>query len=495
MTLNELIAKAGIKTLSRTGNGDILVTGISCDSRSVAAGDLFVAIPGTKVPGDVFIPAALSQGAVAVVSECAPDGASGDQSAPWVQVENARRALGLLGRSLWQVDTGAMRLVGITGTNGKTTIAHLYKMLFDRFFGAEKTWMFGTIDYELGTERKDAVHTTPESLDIFRLISAAPARPQAIVMEVSSHALALDRVSGLTFDLGVFSNLTHDHLDFHGTMENYYRAKKRLFTEFMKRDGCAVVNIDDPWGRRLVREIGQKQAITFGKSPDADVRIVNADCSWKRTMIELDSRGTRLRFESPLRGTFNVYNMTALYAGAHALAIDDTTIEKTFMATGTVTGRMDPVPLDAPFTVVVDYAHTPDALVNILQAVRFLTKGRIICVFGCGGDRDRTKRPLMGKAVADGADEAIVTSDNPRSEKPAAIVDEILRGMPLDFPHQVILDRRSAIQKALEKARSGDCVVIAGKGHESYQEINGVRHPFTDKEIAVALWNAGGSDA
>jgi UDP-N-acetylmuramoyl-L-alanyl-D-glutamate--2,6-diaminopimelate ligase len=273
-------------------------------------------------------------------------------------------------------------------------------------------------------------------------------------------------------------------------MENYYQAKKRLFIDFLKKDGCCVVNIDDPYGRRLVQEIGGRHRVTFGKSAGADVRIIDAECSWDGTTIELDARGKRLRIASALRGCFNVYNMTGLCAGAVALSFDEKGIERAFASVETVEGRMDRVMLDAPFSVIVDYAHSPDALVNILQTSRPLTKGKLICVFGCGGDRDRTKRPLMGKAVADFSDEAVVTSDNPRSERPESIIEEILAGMPLDFPHRVIADRRQAVRKAMEIARPGDCVVIAGKGHETYQEIKGVRYPFNDRDIAVEMYKA-----
>jgi len=487
MIFDKLLKQTDLRIVATGGSGNPDIADISCDSRTVGKGDLFVAIPGTKMQGDAFIADAVGRGAAAVVSGNKPD----NVTVPWVQIENPRRALGLLGKTLWQVNVDAMQLVGITGTNGKTTTAHLYKKLFEQRFGAERVWMFGTIDYQLGTVTMAASHTTPESIDLFRLIGKAGARPpKAVVMEVSSHSLALDRVGGLVFDVAVFTNLTQDHLDFHQTMENYYQAKKRLFTDFLKKDGCCVVNIDDPYGKRLAVEIGGRRCATFGKSADADVRIVDAECSWDGTTIELDARGKRLRIASALRGFFNVYNMTGLYAGAVALSFDEKVIERAFASVETVQGRMDRVMLDAPFSVIVDYAHSPDALVNILQTSRPLTKGKLICVFGCGGDRDRTKRPLMGKAVADFSDEAVVTSDNPRSERPESIIEEIIAGMPLDFPHRVIADRRQAVRKAMEIARAGDCVVIAGKGHETYQEIKGVRYPFNDRDMAVEMYKA-----
>jgi len=323
------------------------------------------------------------------------------------------------------------------------------------------------------------------------LLAGAAAAPKALVMEVSSHSLSLDRIGGLAFDCAVFTNLTQDHLDFHRTMERYYQAKKRLFTDFVKKEGWRIVNIDDVWGRRLAAEIGPDHTVTYGKAADADIRIVNFSCGWQGTEIELLEGNERVGFASSLRGAFNIYNMAAFYAGARAIdrTLAPSMIAAAFAEVGTVAGRMEVATLDASFTVVVDYAHTPDALTNILQAVRPMTEGRIICVFGCGGDRDRTKRPLMGRAVADLADEAIVTSDNPRGEKPEAIIDEILAGMPLDFPHRVIVDRKEAIRQALTLGKQGDCIVIAGKGHETYQEVAGVRRSFDDREIVAALWN------
>jgi UDP-N-acetylmuramoyl-L-alanyl-D-glutamate--2,6-diaminopimelate ligase len=484
MNLDTLLTRSALAIAGRGGNGSPEITGIACDSRRVKKGDLFVAIPGTKLAGDAFVADALARGATAVVSEQAPAGIM----APWIRTTNARFALGALATAFWGIDIDALHLVAITGTNGKTTTAHLFKNLLAERFSERAVWMFGTIEYHLGNEIHPATHTTPETHTIARLIGAAPEKPSAVAMEVSSHSLALDRVGGLLFDLALLTNLTQDHLDFHKSMENYYQAKKRLFTGYVKQKGWCVINIDDPWGRRLCGELAGKQVVTFGKAADAQVRIVQSRCSWDGTIVEIEAQGKRTTFSSALRGDFNVYNMTGMVAGALALSFDVASIERAFSATMTVPGRMDRVPLDAPCAVIVDYAHTPDALVNILQTSRPLTKGKLICVFGCGGDRDRTKRPLMGSAVAANSDEAIVTSDNPRSERPTAIIEEILAGMPLDFPRRVIADRRQAIKKALEIAGRGDCVVIAGKGHETYQEIKGVRNPFNDRDVATETW-------
>jgi UDP-N-acetylmuramoyl-L-alanyl-D-glutamate--2,6-diaminopimelate ligase len=483
MNFDTLLLKSGIPVLARNGIAAGEIGDIAVDSRTTKPGDLFIAIPGTRLDGTGYIADAISRGAAAIVGEKP----LWPLEAPYAQVANARSAAGRLGAALWSVSTDTIESTGITGTNGKTTIAHLFRAFYEKRFGAEMVWMFGTIDYTLGGLRTMATHTTPESVEIFRLLAGAPSLPRALVMEVSSHSLALDRISGLAFDCAVFTNLTQDHLDFHGTMEKYYLAKKRLFTDFMKKGGRRVINIDNAWGRRLAGEIGPENVVTYGKAADADVRIVNFSCGWEGTSVQLLDNRERIDFSSTLRGTFNVYNMAAFYAAVRSE--DRGLIAAAFAEVGTVAGRMEVVPLAAPFTVVVDYAHTPDALTNILQAARPMTEGRILCVFGCGGDRDRTKRPLMGRAVADGADEAIVTSDNPRSEDPRAIISEILAGMPLDFPHRVIADRKEAIRTALLLAKPGDCLIIAGKGHETYQEIAGVRHPFDDRNIAAALWN------
>ncbi|MDO5575678.1 MAG: UDP-N-acetylmuramoyl-L-alanyl-D-glutamate--2,6-diaminopimelate ligase, partial [Fibrobacter sp.] len=336
-------------------------------------------------------------------------------------------------------------------------------------------------------------NTTPESVDIFRLIANAEQKPKAVVMEVSSHSLIMNRVCGLEFDLAVWTNLTQDHLDFHKSMEAYYLAKKQLFIKNMKPDGVAVINIDDQWGKRLAGEIKDKHVMTYGADSTADVRICSSSCDWNGCNLEISFNGESMIIDSPLRGDFNLYNITAMVSGGIALRVSSETIRLSCESIQTVPGRMERVAIDAPFSVIVDYAHTPDALTNVLKTARKLTSGKLICVFGCGGDRDKTKRPLMGTEVAQNCDEAIVTSDNPRSEKPQTIINGILPGIPLDFPHVAIADRKEAIARALRTAKAGDCVVVAGKGHENYQEIQGVRHHFDDREVVVELYKSMGN--
>ena len=482
MMWNELLKTCVVK--STGGEGNPAITDVICDSRKAISGSLYVSIPGYKVQGDAYINDAVAKGACAVLSQ------NPQPQCPvaWAQIDNPRKSLGRVSRLVWGIDLFNIMCVGITGTNGKTTTAHLFKTLLSGLFGEREVWMFGTIRYVAQGKTQPAHNTTPEAAEIFRDMHEAGEPPSAIVMEVSSHSLALDRVAGLEYDAALFTNLTQDHLDFHPTMEDYYQAKKLLFTQYLKKTGRAVINIDDAWGKRLATELGAAPCVTFGTSESAEVRIVKWHCGWNETALTADIHGKRYSFSSRLAGFFNVYNMAALIAGAHALSIPMNRVALSLAAATTVAGRMERVEIDARFSVFVDYAHTPDALKNVLSTARELTSGKLICVFGCGGDRDRKKRPLMAEAVAKNCDEAIVTSDNPRTEKPEAIIGEILAGVPLDFPHLVIVDRKEAIRKSLSLARPGDCIVIAGKGHEDYQEIQGVRHHFDDKEEVIGAF-------
>lgn len=488
---NELIENLKSDIIDKVGDADPIVNDIVYDSRKVKQGTVFVAVPGLKVHGDSFIEQAIKDGAVAVVSE----NRQKDLSVPYIVVKDARSAIGILGKKLFNIDLSAIKKVGVTGTNGKTTTVSLYKNLFDTVYGEEYSWMFGTVENKLGKNVVEATHTTPESIDIFRYIGNCENRnyenkPKALAMEVSSHSLALSRVAGLEFDIAVWTNLTQDHLDFHKTFEEYYSAKKLLFTKHLTIGGVGVINIDDEYGKRLARELSSDtKKITYGKNEESNVRIVDWHCGFGGTSVEIVFNNEVMNFKSALCGYFNIYNITAMIAGAFALGIDNNKIAESLSSMKTVAGRMDKVEIDAPYNVIVDYAHTPDALVNVLKTSAELTSGRLICVFGCGGDRDKTKRPLMGKAVCENCDAAIVTSDNPRSEKPQRIIDDIVRGMPLDFPTVAIVDRAEAIKHALANARENDCIVVAGKGHETYQEVNGVKHHFDDKEIIVKLYN------
>ncbi|MCL1907682.1 MAG: UDP-N-acetylmuramoyl-L-alanyl-D-glutamate--2,6-diaminopimelate ligase [Propionibacteriaceae bacterium] len=484
MLLRELVENSAVSVISSEGGTEIEITDVVYDSRQVTPGALYVAIPGTKAHGDSFIEQARQAGARAIVSENPHEGLG----VPWVQVANPRQGLGMMGRCFFGVDLTQMTTIGITGTNGKTTTAYLMKHLLDKHVGPEHGWMFGTTGNVLGAKRFEATHTTPESIDIFRLMSQVTEPPRGLVMEVSSHSLALDRVAGMEFDLGVWTNLTQDHLDFHGTMEDYYTIKKRLFTQYLKPAGCAIINVDDEYGRRLAGELADDcRVVTFGHD-NADVLIEVSKCSWSGIRMVLTYDNQTYRFTAPLTGEFNLSNLTAMLTAGFVLDMDVMTLEKVAATAPGVPGRMEVVDIHAPFTVVVDYAHTPDALINILSTASALTTERVICMFSCGGDRDRTKRPIMGRAVAEHCDYAVVTSDNPRSEDPEQIIAEILPGMTPGFGYEVVPDRREAIRTALTMARPGDCVIIAGKGHETFQEIQGVRHHFDDREEVVTAW-------
>jgi UDP-N-acetylmuramoyl-L-alanyl-D-glutamate--2,6-diaminopimelate ligase len=477
----------GVQQRASGGEGNPLVVDICYDSRRVTPGAAFVAIAGFAADGMRFIDDALARGACAVVSEQPLT----SLKLPWVQVPNARRALGELAARLWDSALQDITSVAVTGTNGKTSCATLIHALLAQRFGAASSWLFGTVVYVMGAVTQEASRTTPESADMFRLMAhAASGRPRALVMEVSSHALQLNRVAAMSYDVALFTNLTQDHLDFHKTMEAYYQAKKLLFCEYIKPSGHAVINIDDPWGLRLAQELnGLRAVLTYGEHPEALVRICGWKTSWSGSELSVVCAGSTLTVCSALCGQFNRANLCAAVAVGCALGLDGPTIEAGISAVGAIDGRLQRLPLTAPFTVVVDYAHTPDALEKLLATARELTEGQLICLFGCGGDRDTTKRALMAEAVARGADEAVVTSDNPRSEDPQTIIDAVLAGMPLDFPFRVEVDRERAIARALGSAKAGDCVVIAGKGHETYQEIAGVRHPFDDREVAARQWS------
>lgn len=468
----------------RGGEGNPEVSDIVYDSRLAAPGSVFMAIPGFNVRGEEFINDAIQRGAVAVISENRQSGCA----APWAVVPDARRMLGIFARKLWNINFDTMVTVGITGTNGKTTTVGFYWNLFRHLYGTKASWMFSTVIYELGDRTEDALRTTPEASDLLRFIGTAKDKPKALTMEVSSHALELHRVEGFLFDIAVWTNLSQDHLDFHGNMDAYYTAKKKLFQNNIKSDGIAVINIDDKWGRKLAADLSGVKQVTYGFADEADARIVDSKTEWSGTEIDVSFRGRQMHFRSHLAGFFNVYNMAALVTGAASTGISEADIQACFDNTKSIPGRMERVDIPASFSVIVDYAHTPDALQSVLSTAGKLTPERVICVFGCGGGRDKGKRPLMGDVVAHTCDEAIVTTDNPRSEDPQKIIDEILDGMPLDFPHHVITDRREAIKKALQIARRGDSVIIAGKGHEPYQEINGVRHHFDDREVVVEVF-------
>jgi UDP-N-acetylmuramoyl-L-alanyl-D-glutamate--2,6-diaminopimelate ligase len=453
------------------------------DSREVAPGDLFVAIRGEKADGLAHVPEALSRCAVAVVAEAPPPAAS---AVPWVRVESARRALALLAARLAGNPAEKLVLAGVTGTNGKTTTAVLLQSLLGKRHGS--AGFLGTIGYRIGAREVPADRTTPDAAALQRLLAEIVREGIAAAsMEVSSHALALDRVEGCRFDLTVFTNLTRDHLDFHRDMEAYGAAKRHLF-DLRKPGAAAVVNAGDPFGHRLAGDVGGR-VVTFASGTTADVTAESIRCDLSGTSFDAVFRGGRFRVASPLLGRFNVDNLLGAAAGGLALGMAPAEIAAGLAAVSRVPGRLEPVSAGQPYAILVDYAHTEDALERLLRAVRELTDRKIILVFGCGGDRDRGKRRPMGRIAGSLADIAIATSDNPRSEDPEAILSEVEEGLVASGATKYLrlADRYQALRAAIELANPGTVVVIAGKGHETTQVIGDRVEPFDDRAIAAEL--------
>lgn len=465
-------------------NRALSVARVESDSRRVVPGDLFVAIRGRKFDGFDHAAEAVSRGAVAVVSDRpAPAGFP----APWIRHPEPRRALALLAARVAGDPASRLVLAGVTGTNGKTTTTTLLEAILKRRFG--RAGFLGTVGYRTPARSVAADRTTPEATVIQRLLAEMVADgAKAAALEVSSHALSLDRVEGCRFDVAVFTNLTRDHLDFHGDMEGYYAAKRRLF-EMRKPGAAGIVNVDDPYGRRLLAEAAPPMR---GYSPSGDradfiARSVSGDLSGTR--LEVVHAAGSFRLVSPLAGRFNVANLLAAAAASVSLGIDAGEIAEAVAEVATVPGRFERVEAGQPYPILVDYAHTPDALERLLRAVRELTDRRIVLVFGCGGDRDKGKRAPMGEIAGRLADVAIATSDNPRSEDPEAILEEVAAGLRASGStrHRLIVDRREAIGRAIALADADEktVVVIAGKGHETVQVIGSREIPFDDRSVAA----------
>jgi len=465
MTLRELLG---------AGPGDVEVTGLAYDDRRVAPGTVFFCVPGLTRDGHDFAPRAVERGAAALVV-ARPLGLG----VPEVLVDDVRAAMAAAAARFHGDPTARLPVVGITGTNGKTTSAFLVRGLLEAV--GRPCGLLGTVTSVVGGERRPVVRTTPEAIELQGLFAEMLARgDRACAMEVSSHALELHRVDGVRFAVALFTNLSQDHLDFHPDMESYFQAKRRLFH---LDPGVRIVNVDDPWGRRLAEEF--PDAITVGiESEDAEVRALEVSGDPEGSDFVLRAEGERLPVRLPLPGRFNVANALGAWAAARALGEDPARLAAALGAAPRVPGRLEPVEAGQPFTVLVDYAHKPDALASVLAAAREAAPGRVLVVFGAGGDRDRGKRPLMGEIAARLADVALVTSDNPRSEDPERIMDEIVAGAPGGGLEREV-DRRTAIARALALAEAGDVVVIAGKGHEREQELaGGRREPFDDVAVA-----------
>lgn len=453
------------------------ITGIAYDSRAVKPGNLFVAICGYDTDGHKYIPMALEKGAACVLCEKAP--AEGE----YVLLSDTRRGLALAGANWYGNPAGEMTMIGITGTNGKTTTTYLVKHILEDCLGA-KVGLVGTIQNMIGDEVLHTERTTPESLELQALFRhMADAGCTHVVMEVSSHALCLHRVDGVTFDVGVFTNLTQDHLDFHKTMEEYCRAKAMLFT----KSKVGAVNVDDPWAKEILAH-ATCPVITYSAKGQAALEATDICLEPHHVAFTAHYQGTETACTLGIPGAFSVYNALSALSAALALGIAPEKAAASLATARGVKGRAEVVPTPGKdYTVLIDYSHTPDSLENILKTVREFARGRVIAVFGCGGDRDPIKRPIMGKIAADLADLVVVTSDNPRTEDPMAIIDQILVGIPKDqTPTTVIENRRQAIRWAMDNAQAGDVIVLAGKGHETYQEIGHEKFHLDEREEVAA---------
>jgi UDP-N-acetylmuramoyl-L-alanyl-D-glutamate--2,6-diaminopimelate ligase len=455
------------------GDAGTVVRDAAYDSRSVTPGSLFFCIPGANVDGHAFAREAFAAGAGAFVAERPLD-----VEAPQLLVKSVRAAMGPVAAELFGQPARALTLVAITGTNGKTTATYLVEGVF-RSAG----WVpgvLGTTGLRVGGETGPLAHTTPEAPDLHRVLARMRvAGVEAVALEASSHALAQRRLDGLVVDVALFTNLSQDHLDFHPSMEAYFEAKAALFKPDHARAG--VVNADDPWGRRLL----QRPSIpitTYALDAPADLRASRVEVGHEGVSLVVEG----VRVDSALRGRFNAANCLGVFAAGRVLGIPDDRLATGIGSIATVPGRMEPVDAGQPFAVVVDYAHTPDSILGVLRGARALADGQVIVVFGCGGDRDRAKRPMMGRAASEHADLTIVTSDNPRHEDPAEIIAEVVAGIAPGASYRVEIDRRAAIHAAVVSAQAGDIVVIAGKGHETTQSVGDETFPFDDREVARA---------
>ena len=500
MTLDDLVGplESRLEVMERSGDQRVVITGVTDDSRAVSPGTLFVAVKGERVDGHDFLDAAVKQQAGAVVIQ-----QNRSLGVPTVRVKDSRRALGLLGSHFHGDPTAQLRVIGITGTNGKTTTTYVCKSLLESC--GRRIGLVGTVAYIIGNEIIPASHTTPGAIELQRLFARmVTAGLGGVVMEVSSHALALDRTAGAEFDVAVFTNLTQDHLDFHGTMEDYFRAKLRLFNDLglggrKAGEKRAIVNVDDPRGE-AVRAACSVPVWTYGIRKEADLRAQDVSLTPRGTIFRLNTPKGSTVIESHLVGEHNVYNLLAAIGVVlhEGMSLDQ--IKAGIADVTHVPGRFERVEAGQDFTVVVDYAHTDDALTRLLTAAQALRTGRIITVFGCGGDRDRTKRPKMGRVAVRLSDVVVLTSDNPRTEDPAGILAEVevgvkeaLKERP-EVGYALVADRRLAIERAIREARTGDMVLIAGKGHEDYQIIGTKKFHFDDREVArEAIRNLGSS--
>ena len=475
MLLSELAMAAGV----RYSGADCDITAIHYDSRHAENGSLFCCVHGILSDGHDFAKSAVEHGASALLVERPLP-----LDVPQIVVENSRKAMAEMAAAFYGYPQRELRMLGVTGTNGKTTTTYMVKTIAER--AGKKVGLIGTIRNMIGDEAIHTERTTPESVDLFRLLrQMADAHVDLVVMEVSSHSLAQYRVYGIRYDVALFTNLTQDHLDYHKTFDNYLAAKKMLFLSAKK----AVVNVDDPYAERIMEGLNIP-ILKFGVSSHADILASNIDIATTGVNFDLNTPDGSTHVKLPITGLFSVYNAMGSVGMCESIGVPLKTCVEGLEAMEGVAGRIESVKSKKPidFSVFVDYAHTPDALENVLKTVQQFCKGRVICVFGCGGDRDRAKRPIMGEIAGRFSEHVIVTSDNPRSEQPMDIISSIEEGVKKSgTPYVIVENRRDAIARAIGEARKDDVIVVAGKGHENYQEINGTKYHFDDKEIVEEL--------
>ena len=467
-----------IDILESTADPGLEISGISYDSRKTKPGDLFVAIKGFEADGHRFIPKAAANGAAAVLCEDAPT-----DGTPYVKIRDCRYGLAIASREFYGNPAASMKLVGFTGTSGKTSSTHILKHVLEAELGA-KVGLIGTNGNMIGDRLLHTEHTTPESLELHQLFKQMAVEGCThVVMEVSSHSLTLERVAGIDFDVAVFTNLSQDHLDLHGTMEEYAKAKKKIFSQCKS----GWVNIDDERGAFMM-DGANCPIMRFAAKRDAELTAENIHLSAEGVSFTANYKGESVPTKLAIPGLFSVYNALSVMAACLSLGMSLQAAADGISSAKGVKGRMEPVPTDGDYSVIIDYSHKPDALEKALKALRPVTRGRLIVLFGCGGDRDRGKRPIMGRVAAENADLVIVTSDNPRTEDPMDIIREILPGLEQsETPHKMICDRPEAIRWAIDNAGPGDVILLAGKGHEDYQIIGHEKHHMDEREI-VADW-------
>lgn len=465
------------------GKADIDINTMTIDSRKAGDGVLFIAMVGMTVDGHKFIPSAYEKGTRAVITEHEIESIPEDMTV--YQVESARDALAIMAANFYGFPCRELNMIGVTGTNGKTSTTYFIESVLN--YIKHKTAVIGTVEIRIGGKKRDidfATSTTPDTIELNQMLRImADEKCDDVIMEVSSHSLELKKVKGIDFKVGIFTNLTQDHLDFHKTMENYCAAKSKLF----KMCEYGVINADDEWADKITENATCK-IMTYSIEKPSDLQAKNIEYLMDRVHFTVNINGQDIRFELMVPGRFSVYNALAAIGAMVSMGVSAEDIKAGINNIKGVPGRIQNIPNDKGFNVIVDYAHTPDGLENIINAVREFTKGRIITVFGCGGDRDRTKRPIMGEIVARLGDIPIITSDNPRSEEPSSILKEVEVGVkPVTDKYEMIVDRRDAIKRAIEIAEKGDSIIIAGKGHENYQILKDKTIHFDDAEVAAEI--------